>query len=119
MMYSGSGATLGGGTHSGPTEWLCTVREKREHWNAVRQWPIAKVGPAEIEKGMSFGIITSLEYLQKSIPPAYDLRTSSPVDWFHLHCGFFPPGFLLRLILRTPIEISYSALAASSNCSLS
>jgi hypothetical protein len=49
MMYSGSGATLGGGTHSGPTEWLCRVREKREHWNTVRQWPIAKVGPAEIE----------------------------------------------------------------------
>jgi|SRR2546423_7719169 len=49
-----------GGTYSGPTEWLCRVREKREHWNAVRQWPIAKVGPAEIEIVRSQGYAETL-----------------------------------------------------------
>ena len=48
------------GTYSGPTEWLCRVREKREHWNAVRQWPIAKVGPAEIEIVRSQGYAGNL-----------------------------------------------------------
>jgi hypothetical protein len=46
-----------GGTHSGPTEWLYRVREKREHWNAVRQWPIAKV---EIEIVRSQGYAGNL-----------------------------------------------------------
>jgi hypothetical protein len=49
-----------GVTYSGPTEWLCRVREKREHWNAVRQWPIAKVRPAEIEIVRSQGYAGNL-----------------------------------------------------------
>ena len=46
VIRDGAGTMLSrlGGAYSGPVKWLFRVREKREYWDAVRQWPTAKVG---------------------------------------------------------------------------